>query len=92
MNHPHPKTKLDELLAGAVDLRPQPDFAAWRRKHPEAIEALRAIPTVIAKRRSTMIRIVRYSTSAAAVVLFAHRRGVVDALRPRRGDVMGASD
>lgn len=61
--------KLDELLTGAVDLRPQPDFAEWRREHPEAIEALRSLPTIIARRKVTIIRIARYSTSAAAVLL-----------------------
>ena len=69
MSHSKQK-KLDELLNGAVELRPRPDFAEWRQKHPEAIDALRSLPTVIAKRRSTMIRITRYSTSAAAVLLF----------------------
>lgn len=64
----HKKT-LDELLSGAVDLRLQPDFAEWRQKHPEALEALRAVPTTVNSRRRNMVRIVRYSTSAAAVIL-----------------------
>jgi uncharacterized protein DUF1559 len=69
MSDSHEK-KLDELLSGAVELRPRPDFAKWRQEHPEAIDALRSLPTVIAKRRYTMTRIARYSTSAAAVLLF----------------------
>jgi len=69
MSPSEPKRKLDDVLAGAVNLRPQPDFARWHQEHPEAIAALRALPTLKAQRRITMIRIVRYSTSVAAVVL-----------------------
>lgn len=69
MSHSKQK-KLDELLNGAVELRPRPDFEKWRRKHPEAIDALTSLPTTIAKRRSTMARIARYSTSTVAVLLF----------------------
>jgi hypothetical protein len=69
MTHSPQKKKLDDLLTGAVDLRPQPDFAAWRRRHPQAVEALRSLPLVLAKRRSTMNRALRYIASAAAVLI-----------------------
>jgi hypothetical protein len=62
------KKKLDELLAGAVELRPQPDFSQWSEKHPEAIETLHSLPAIIARRRLLMIRLVGYSTSTAAVL------------------------
>ena len=71
MNPSAPKKNLEEMLAVAVDLRLQPDFAKWRQQHSEAIEALGSLPAVAARRRGTMIRIIRYSTSAAAVVLLA---------------------
>jgi hypothetical protein len=71
MSHsPNPK-KIDELLAVAVDLQPRPDFAAWRQNHPEAVAALQSLPVILSKRRSKMIRIARYSTSVAAVLLVA---------------------
>ena len=63
--------KLDDLLAGAVDLTARPDFAAWRQKHPEAVDALQSLPTILSKRRSKMIRIARYSTSVALVLFVA---------------------
>lgn len=69
MSQPSPKRKLDDLLTSAVDLRGEPDFAQWRQEHPEAIEALRAIPAIIARRRYATMRVVRYSTSAAAALL-----------------------
>jgi len=69
MTHSEHKRKLDDLLADAVDLRPKPNFAQWQRKHPEAIEALQSLPAVMTKRRFAMARIIRYSTSALAVVL-----------------------
>jgi hypothetical protein len=71
MNDSPRRTKLDDLLAGAVDLRPQPDFAAWQQSHPEAVEVLQSLPTTPAKRRSKMIRIARYSTSVALVLFVA---------------------
>ena len=65
------KRKLDDLLTGAIDLHAQPDFAAWCRTHPQAVEALRSLPIVLAERRSTMVRVARYSTAAAALFLLA---------------------
>ncbi len=68
MNDSPNRTKLDELLAAAVDLAARPDFAAWRRQHPEAVDALQSLPAILAKRRSKVIRIARYSTSVALVL------------------------
>jgi hypothetical protein len=65
------RTKLDDLLAGAVDLAARPDFAAWQEKHPEAVDSIESLPIILSKRRSKMIRIARYSTSVAAVLLVA---------------------
>ena len=79
MTHSPQKKKLDELLSGAVDLQAQPDFAEWRRSIPRPIEALKSLPTIITRRRYAMIRIVRYSTSAAAAILLLAVGGVVDA-------------
>ena len=63
--------KLDDLLAGAVDLTARPDFAAWRQKHPEAVEGLQSLPVILSKQRSKMIRIARYSTSVALLLIVA---------------------
>ncbi|MFZ1932823.1 MAG: hypothetical protein WAU84_03670, partial [Thermoguttaceae bacterium] len=65
------RSKLDDLLAGAVDLAARPDFSAWRRQHPEAVDSIESLPVILAKRRSKMIRIARYSTSVALVLLVA---------------------
>jgi hypothetical protein len=65
------RTKLDDLLNGAVDLHPRPDFAAWRQNHPEAVDALQSLSIILSKRRSKMIRIARYSTSVALLLLVA---------------------
>ena len=82
MSHSKQPHKIDELLIGAVNLHRQPDFAQWRRQHPEAIEALTALPTLMAQRRSSMIRNVRYAASAAAVA-------TVDAMTGFRGAAAG---
>ena len=64
------ENKFEKLLSDAVELRPRPDFAKWRQDHPEAVDALGSQPRIISNRRYKMIRIVRYSTSAAAVLVF----------------------
>lgn len=69
MSHLDPKRKLDEVLADAVDLRLQPDFAEWCSKHPEALDALRSLPVATTRKRIRMNRIVRYSMSAAAAIV-----------------------
>jgi hypothetical protein len=71
MNDSPQRTKLDDLLRDAVDLTARPDFAAWQAAHPEAVDAIRSFPTILKTRRSKMIRIARYCTSAAAVLLVA---------------------
>ena len=71
MSHSANPKKLDELLTAAVDLQPLPDFAAWRQNHPEAVAALQSLPIILSKRRSKMIRIVRYSTSVALLLFVA---------------------
>jgi len=63
--------KLDDLLAGAVDLTARPDFAAWQEKHPEAVDAIQSLPIILSKRRSKIIRIARYSTSVALLLFVA---------------------
>ncbi len=64
------ENKIDKLLSDAVELRPQPDFAKWCLEHPQAVDALTSLPITRTNRRSKVIRITRYSTSAAAVLIF----------------------
>ena len=61
--------KLDDLLLAVSDLRPQPDFLAWQREHPQAVQSILSLPTIARKRRFLMIRIARYSASVAACLL-----------------------
>ena len=44
MNDSANRKTLDDLLSGAADLRCRPDFDRWRRHHPEAVDALEALP------------------------------------------------
>jgi len=63
--------RLDDLLSDVTDLRAQPDFDQWRRRHPKAVDALKARPFVITNRRNRkmMIRITRFGTIAAAILV-----------------------
>lgn len=63
--------RLDDLLSDVTDLRAQPDFDRWRRRHPKAVDALKTVPCVIPnqRRRKTMIRVTRFGTIAAAVLV-----------------------
>lgn len=71
MKHSLDDKRLDHLLSDVTDLRVQPDFDQWRRRHPEAVDALKAFPCASPsqKGRKTMIPITRFGTIAAAVLV-----------------------